>query len=87
MENIRPWDKLQSLMDGNSIEAIKSYIDGFTSEDIVASVSHLSGSDRAKLLKLLNPEDAADLMDDIPWVQAVNIIKRLNSTDARRHTI
>lgn len=82
METTRPWEELQVMLDDNSSETIKAYIDGLTSDDIVGAVSHLNREDRAKLLILLNPEDAAELMDDIPWVQAVNALKRLDTKEA-----
>ncbi|MFT7160144.1 MAG: magnesium transporter [Bacteroidia bacterium] len=58
------------------------YLNELSSEDISAVVSHLDVSERNKLLTLVKPEYAADMMDDIPWVQALDILEELNAKEA-----
>jgi magnesium transporter len=82
MDNKRPWEQLQILIDGNSKEKIKEYLDNMRSEDIVNAVSHISEDDQTLLARLLSPEDAADLMEDLPRSQAINTIKDLDAKDA-----
>ncbi|TRX58763.1 magnesium transporter [Fulvivirga sp. M361] len=82
MHENRPWENLKSLIDINSAAEVKNYLDELKSEDIVGAVSHLDSERRLKLLTLLQPEDAAEVMDDIPWVQAFRLLEELSSKEA-----
>ncbi|MEO1050066.1 MAG: magnesium transporter [Bacteroidota bacterium] len=82
MHENRPWEQLKELIDVDSAEDIKTYLDELKSEDIVGAVSHINIDDRLKLLTLLQPEDAADVVEDLPWVQAFRILEELETKEA-----
>ena len=82
MQETRPWERLQDLIDIDSSEEIKRYLDELKSEDLVGAVSHITIDDRLKLLTLLKPEDAAEVVEEIPHVQAVRVLEELNSKEA-----
>lgn len=81
-ELMHSWDYLTQQIDLGSGEDIKKYLDELDASEIVAAISHLNNDQRLKLLTLLTPEDAAELIDDIPWVQALKILEELNAEDA-----
>lgn len=81
-EVLHPWEYLKEQIAIDAAEDIKEYLDQLESSDIAAAISHLNKEHRLKLLTLLTPEDAAELIDDIPWVQALKILEELNTTDA-----
>lgn len=76
------WQYLTEQIELESSEAIKLYLDDLEASEIVAAISHMNNEQRLKLLTLLTPEDAAELIDDIPWVQALKILEGLNAEDA-----
>ena len=82
MQESRPWEHLEELINTDSAQEIKDFLDELKSEDLVGAISHISIDQRLKLLTLLEPGDAADLMEDIPWVQARRILEEMNAKEA-----
>ena len=82
MENRRPWEKLKDLIEENSAEEIKVYLQGLKAEEIVISMSHIDHDHQLKLLTLLGPQDAAVVIEDIPEVQAVDLLEELEAPNA-----
>ena len=78
----RPWKPLHDFIAKEAIEELKNYLDGLSSEDIVNAFSHLSLDDRLRLLTLLQPQYAAEVMDDLPGVQALRILEELTTKEA-----
>jgi magnesium transporter len=52
------------------------------SREIIHLISHLNRTERIQLFTLLSPEDAADVMEEIPEAQAVDIIEDMEVEDA-----
>jgi magnesium transporter len=77
-----PWQYLRERIELNDAEGIKAYLDELSTTDIVSAISHLGDEQRSNLITLLTPEDAAELIDDIPWVQALRILEDLDAEDA-----
>lgn len=82
IQEARPWETLTEYLESESVEEIKSFLEQASSDDIVGAVSHLSEPQRLRLLSMLDPEDAAELIDDLPWVQAIGLIKEMTSKEA-----
>lgn len=82
MQEERPWEDLKDQIRNNETDEIKLFLDAQESSDLVGAVGHLSEDERVKLMTLLSPEDAADLMEDIPWVQALRSIKGIEPESA-----
>lgn len=81
-EAIHPWEYLKEQIELEAANEIKVYLDELEASDIAAVISHLSSDLQSRLLLLLTPEDAAELIDDIPWVQALKLLEDLNAPDA-----
>ncbi|MEO9804729.1 MAG: magnesium transporter [Reichenbachiella sp.] len=79
---IRPWEILKKLIALEDAAEIKLYLHELTSENIAGAISHIDNDEKAKLVTLLQPEDAAEMMEDIPWVQAVKMLEDLNAKEA-----
>ncbi|MDZ4714173.1 MAG: magnesium transporter [Cytophagales bacterium] len=71
----RPWEELESLMKVNQPDQVKDYLKSMKAEDIVLSMSRLRREKQLRLLTLLAPEDAADLLEDMPEYQAADIME------------
>jgi magnesium transporter len=82
MQEERPWEDLRNQIKNNETDEIKLFLETHDSSNLVGAVGHLTEDERAKLMTLLSPEDAADLMEDIPWVQALRSIKGIEPASA-----
>ncbi len=77
-----PWEYLREQINAGIPEEIKSYLDELDHSDIVLAINHLKLEERVKLLSLITPEDAAELIEDLPWVQALRMLEELNASEA-----
>ena len=66
------------LLERNNKEGLTDLIDSMSSKEIVHLMGHLRRDEQMKLLTLLEPEYAADVIEEIPEVQAVDIIEDLS---------
>lgn len=83
MEDVkRPWEKLVDLMEVNQPEQVKEYLQSMKTEDIVRSISRLERKKQLHLLTLLSPEDAADLLEEMPEYHAADIMEDMEVTKA-----
>jgi magnesium transporter len=80
--NDRPWEELQSLIRGNEPDQVRIFLNNLNSEDIVRSMIRLKKGDRRKLMTLISPQEAADIIDDIHDTQAADIIDDLEVKEA-----
>ena len=78
----RPWEQLQNLLESKDAASMKSFFNSLKTEEIIRSISHLDKDEQNQLLTLLSPEDAADVMEDIPDAQAISIIEGMNVSNA-----
>lgn len=78
----RPWEKLVILMEGNQPELIKEYLMSMKTEDIVLSISRLNRENQLRLLTLLTPEDAAEVLEDMPEYSAADIMEDMEAGKA-----
>jgi magnesium transporter len=69
-------------MEDNEVETLSQLMEELPSKVIVHLIGHLNRNDQMKLFTLLSPEAAADVMEEIPEIQAVGIIEDLEVEDA-----
>lgn len=77
-----PWRNLQVLVRADSRHVLPSYIGSLTATELALAVSRLSQEDHTRLLGLLSPRDAADLIDQIDDIHAVDLIEDLPPAEA-----
>lgn len=82
MQEERPWEGLKDQIRNSEADEIKLFLESQESSDLIGAVGHLTEDERVKLFTLLTPEDAAELIDDIPWVQALRSIKGVEPENA-----
>jgi len=70
------------LLEENNWEELTGVIDSMDSKEIVHVMGHLKRDDQMKLITMLAPENAADVIEEIPEAQAVHIIEDLSEKDA-----
>ena len=77
-----PWQNLQVLIDAGSRHVLPSYIGSLTASELALAVSRLSQEEHTRLLGLLSPQVAAELIERVEDVQAVDMIEDLPPEDA-----
>lgn len=78
----QPWKHIVSLLKDENRDELTRFIDSLKSKEVVHSIGHLSRRNQKKLLTMLSPEDAAEVIEEIPEAQAADIIEDLDTGDA-----
>lgn len=80
---INPADLINLIERGDG-RACATYLDTLDPSEIVFAVSRLEEEDRQRLLRILDPDDAADLIGLLPQAQAVDAIEDMHPTAAAK---
>ncbi len=75
-------DEALELLQQDKKEALAQHIDALSCKEIVHLLGHMNREEQMKLLILLPPEVAAEVIDDIPEFQALDLIEELEASDA-----
>lgn len=84
IHNPYPWVRLKELIDLDDEKAINSLLDGISPSETARAVSRLDAKRRKKLLTLLRPTDAADVLQDLHDQQAADLIENIAPHQAAR---
>ncbi len=78
----RPWEMLQSLIDGGDAAVLLDFIDSMSPTETARAISRLNAENQGRLFELLSPEDAAEVIEDISDAQAADLIEELSPQQA-----
>jgi len=78
----QPTQQLQSLIGEGDGAQLDAYVSDLTTGETARAVSHLEDEDQTRLLTLMSSAEAADLVGQIPSVQAVPLIEHLEPETA-----
>jgi magnesium transporter len=78
----QPWVKLEAIIESGDAEQLEAYIHSLAPGDAALALSRLDGEEQLKVLTILEPQDAADLIDEIPDVQATALVDALSPAQA-----
>ncbi|MFT4540428.1 MAG: magnesium transporter [Planctomycetota bacterium] len=84
IETLRPWERLASLVALGDRVGASAFMDALEALDTVRVVTRLDEEARVALLVLLTPEDAADVLEHMPDVQASETLEHMVPEDAAR---
>ncbi|MBP6342399.1 MAG: magnesium transporter [Candidatus Omnitrophica bacterium] len=82
IHNPHPWIRLKELIDFGDEKAINSLLDGISPSETARAVGRLDAKRRKRLLTLLRPTDAADVLQDLPDEQAADLIENMSTHQA-----
>ena len=66
----RPWETLSRILSENDGEKLKSFLHDLSSGETARSISRLSSQEQNKLLTILEPDVAADVIEEVSQAQA-----------------
>jgi magnesium transporter len=78
----KPWEIFKEVLADDDSEKLKQFLDNLSPAETARGISRLSHQEQQKLLLLLDPEDAADVLEDVPDTQAVDLIEDLPAENA-----
>ena len=78
----RPWEMLSTLVEQGKPELVENYLCKLTTSDQALALSRLSPNQGMRVLEVLDPIDAADLIGVLPEVQAARAIAMLEPDTA-----
>ena len=73
--NLEPWIELGQLAEAASPQALVEFVENLSASDAALALSRLSDEQRTRVLTALPAEEAADLLNQLPDVQAVGLIE------------
>jgi magnesium transporter len=71
------WEQLSELVRTDDPEQINDFLNSINPADTALAVSRLTVTEQSRLLTLLEPEDAAEVIEDISDTQAADLIEDL----------
>ncbi len=78
----RPWEELEDLIAAEGRRDLQEYLDELEPGELGRSISRLDREDQRRLLLLLGPEGAADVIDVVPEAQGADLIEQLPPVEA-----
>ncbi len=81
----RLWEQLANLVAANDAGSIRSLLDDLTADDRRYAISRMAEGERTLLIDLLEPEAAAELLEELPGVQATAILEEILAGNRRGH--
>lgn len=81
-ESTSSWEKLSQLIAAQDSQALITFVESLTPSETARVVSRLSEEEQHNLLGMLDPRDAAELIEDIPEIRAAEIIEDMSSEQA-----
>ncbi len=77
-----PWEELHEILEARDAERLHDYLEQIGPAETARAISRMDQEYQTRLLLLLEPADAADLIEDIPDVQAIDLIEDLEPARA-----
>lgn len=78
-----PWEILSELIDAQNSAELTNFIETLSPSETARAISRLTEAEQLRLFGLLSPEDAADVIEDIPEAhQAADLVEDMPSEQA-----
>ncbi|MFT5375756.1 MAG: magnesium transporter [Candidatus Latescibacterota bacterium] len=77
-----PWEALKTVLVEEDPLALEHYLETLPTAEIARAISRLSQDEQTRLMTLLAPQDAAEIIEEVTEVQAVDLIEDLEPGQA-----
>ena len=81
-EALQPYKIAESLLKEDKKAELTGFIESLPSSEVVYLMSKLAKKDQHKLLLMINPEEAADVIEEMPEAQAADLIEDMDAEKA-----
>jgi len=78
MQKIEAWEQIRSLLYSQAFPgALEALLDSVQPTELVHAIFQLTEDEQRKLLSIVSPERAADLIEDLPGSVAADLIEEM----------
>jgi magnesium transporter len=81
-DEARPWQALRDLTGSGQAEELEAFLDTLSPGETARAIARLDETTRTSMLTLIDPEDAADVLDDLSVEQAADLIEEMQPAQA-----
>ncbi len=78
----KPWERLLELVEAGDSTQLLNFLNSINPMDTALAISRLRMEDQGRLFSMLNPVDAAEVIEDISDTQAADLIEELSPEQA-----
>ena len=78
----QPWKELEEIVTADDARQLEDYLHTLAPAEIAQAISRLSSASQTGLLTMLNPGEAASVIEEVTEVQAANLIEELPADQA-----
>ncbi|MBI2431551.1 MAG: magnesium transporter [Candidatus Hydrogenedentes bacterium] len=82
LELEEPWERIKVLLDSGDRRQLQEYLDAVPGGEAARAMTFLAEEDRQRLLLLLEPEDAADFIEELADAHGADIVEDLPTEQA-----
>ncbi len=76
-EDTRPWEALQRLLDTGDGRGVERFLAQLGPSETARAMSRLDRDEQTRLVLLLSPQNAADMLEDVTQAQAAALVEEL----------
>ena len=76
------WEHIEAIVDQNDPKALDTFLDTLSSSEVARAISRLDEDAQNRVLTLLEPEDAADLIEELSDAQGADLLEDLPVSQA-----
>jgi magnesium transporter len=81
-ETIHPVESVRFLLKQENRIELAEFLESLSSNEVVYMMSKLGKKDQHKLFSIIKPEDAADVIEELPDSQAADILEEMDAGNA-----
>jgi len=81
-DSMAPVANVRLILESGNRIALTHFLDSLAASEVVYLMGRLSKKERQQLMTLLHPEDAANVIDELPDIMAADIIEDMSSGEA-----
>ena len=78
----KPWERLLELVEAGDSTQLLDFLNSINPMDTALAISRLRMEEQGRLFSMLNPVDAAEVIEDISDTQAADLIEELSPEQA-----
>ena len=76
------WEHIEAIVKSNDPKALDTFLDTLSSSEVARAISRLDEDAQNRVLTLLEPEDAADLIEELSDAQGADLLEDLPASQA-----
>jgi magnesium transporter len=81
-ETVQPFEFVRSLLKEDKHLELTEFLESMSANEVVYLMSKLGKKEQHKLLTIINPDEAADVIEELPEAQAADIIEEMDAGNA-----